>query len=475
MFTEARGPSSRIELLKSRILLSSVLAGVGAGNFVGAPIEIGPVQATSQITVGSDTTFGIGDENLKIDTGLPFHIGLHIEPKTMTGDTQDHIPQLADPEALSTIALHDTLRHLGTAGIWGGLFGLLLVPAYRRRSDLIIGASLGVCTASLVLPSAQLMSLPWEKIDLPKGIVDTAPDISVSGTLLTSAAASLKQNEVFYDTVATGLAAALELIKDDPVTTDLTAVIAQTDQHCNIGAARLTKVLANGTGAELVIQAGDYTTSGWDIERMCIEVQRLYNPESAVGVIGNHDSNDTAHQLKDTGVNVLDHSAVTIDGMTYYGAPDPMRSVLGQPTTLRDKQESQDSFMTRLERNVCDYKPNVLIVHNPRFAQAASRCADITIAGHMHAETPPVRTDNDSFMITLANSGGSAENTQSVIGKFGDTSTSYILYIDTDQPKSRYVGMRRVTISPAGKVAVSEYIPFPETISRQHTQRPDVG
>lgn len=449
------------ECAKASLVFGAALGGIGIGNAIGAPSEIAGITVRSQLTIGSDSTFGIGSENVRIATNYPLEAGLRVQPESVTTkDLASQIEQLSDAEALASITASDTFKHLGKAALLGGAVGFILLPAYRRRNQLMIGATSGIAVMGLAVPSYKMADQQWEQVTIPQEFV-VDPPIYVSGNLLPAAARKLKENEAFYAQASLNLKKALIPIKNDPATNDLIPVIAQSDQHCNIGAARLTRTLTEGTGATTVLLGGDFVSSGWDFEKPCIDIIARYLPKHVVGVAGNHDSDITIAQLVDKRVSMLDHSLKEIDGITYYGASDPTRTVMGQPNALRNKSISQESFQSSLTEEVCERHPQVLIVHNPRLAQQAAKCADLTLSGHMHAETPPHLVDDDSVMMTMANVGGSIENTQNVIGKFKGTSTSYILYFDATS--RRYTGMRRVTINIKGEASVSSYIAFPQT------------
>ncbi len=463
MSTAERGSSWKREAAKTSLLLSAVLGGIGVGNALGASSEIAGIKVRSQVTLGSDSTFGVGEENIRIDTNIPFGAGLHVQPEgVMAADFVSQLPQLSDTEALARITAGDTLNHLGKCALVGGMIGLLAMPAYRRRNQLLIGLASGAAITGLAVPSYKMIDQTWYPVTLPQEFT-VNPSIHVSGSLLRTAAEKLAENEAFYAQAALDLKQALAAVKDDPATTGLKPFIAQTDQHCNIGAARLTRTLTEGTGADTVLLGGDFVSSGWDVEKPCNDILARYLPKNAIGVGGNHDSDATVRQLKEKGITMLVHQAATIDGITYYGASDPLRTAVGQPTVRRNKNISPEAFAAALEREVCQTHPNVLIVHNPRHTLGAADCADLTLLGHMHAETPPRLVDEDSMMMTMANAGGSVQNTQNIIGGFNMISTSYILYFDEDV--RRFVGLRRATITPAGKASVGNYEKLPEVQS----------
>lgn len=473
MSTPEKSFAWRRELAKTSLVFSAALGGIGVGNALGAPSDVGGITVRSQFTLGSDSTFGLGSENVRIETDYPLGAGLRVQPESVTIDTLTHqIDKFSDAEALAKITATDTLQHLGKSALWGGAVGFLLLPAYRRRNQLMIGVASGAAIMGLAVPSYKMINQEWYPVTIPQEFA-VDPSIYVSGNLMTSAAEELKKNEAFYAQAALDLKDALKPIKNDPITINLTPVIAQSDAHCNIGAARLTKTLTDGTGAKLVLLGGDFVSSGWDFEKPCIDIIARYLPNEAIGVGGNHDSDITIQQLTDKKVSMLDHTLKEVDGITYYGVSDPYRTVMGQPNALRNKAITPEIFEKTLVDEICSKQPQVLIVHNPRLAEEAAKCAGLTLTGHMHAETPPHLVDNDSIMMTMANVGGSIENTQNVIGSFKGMSTSYILYIDPDT--KRYIGMRRVTIDTKGRVDVGMYRQFPAVTPSDVIKRGDVS
>src|SRR5665647_2026842 len=70
------------------------------------------------------------------------------------------------------------------------------------------------------------------------------------------------------------------------------------DLHCNIGMAEVIGAVAELSGAQVVLNAGDTTLNGTAVESYCVTAFADALPDGATMLVvtGNHDSPETAAQ-----------------------------------------------------------------------------------------------------------------------------------------------------------------------------------
>ncbi len=155
------------------------------------------------------------------------------------------------------------------------------------------------------------------------------------------------------------------------------AVLMQSDMHCNATMIELQKQVADrlrstyGEGVPaLMAITGDLTTNGTAAEGGCIAKEAAIAGEAPVAAVtGNHESDVSATQMKDSGMTVLDGSTVEVGGVKVLGDGDPNRSELFGATRLRG-DESEDQLGARLFDEAGNDRPDLVLVHEAYAAQA---------------------------------------------------------------------------------------------------------
>lgn len=337
--------------------------------------------------------------------------------------------------------LHGTLAGLVLPGLW------LLLGVGRRRQLAGMatrtprtwrGWAAYVVVLGLVLA---LLPKPWDERPTPVqddtwlSLGDAYPDVTVpaglagwqvqggmftDGTarLLESALDTYDRSNAFYDAV---------LERVDDVAGDLrapeegeTVAVLVSDRHDNIGMDRVVRRLADAAGATAVVTAGDDTSTGepWEAFSLDSLDAAFDGYEHRLAIAGNHDHGDfVPGYLADRGWTHLDGEPVDLDGVRVTGVDDPRSSGLG---TWRD--ETGLSF-AEVEQAIADdacardddgERVNLLVVHDANLGRETLRrgCADLVVAGHLHAQVGPDAVVGDNgevgYSYTNGTTGGAA-------------------------------------------------------------------
>jgi hypothetical protein len=156
-----------------------------------------------------------------------------------------------------------------------------------------------------------------------------------------------------------------------------TAVLMQSDMHCNTTMIRLqsevARMLRSRFGEDvpaLMAVTGDLTTNGTAAEGGCIEDEAaILAGRPVAAVTGNHESDLSADQMKAAGMTVIDGTTSDVAGVTVLGDGDPSRTELFGPTRLRG-DESQADLGSRLYDQAREDRPEMVLVHEAYAAES---------------------------------------------------------------------------------------------------------
>lgn len=176
-----------------------------------------------------------------------------------------------------------------------------------------------------------------------------------------------------------------------------TAVLLQSDMHCNTAMTRLQRQVAEMLGEQfgpdvpsLLAISGDLTTNGTAAEGTCIEdLVAIAGERPVAAVTGNHESVVSRRQMADAGMLVLDGSATEAGGVTLLGDDDPARSELFGPTRLRGDRTQAD-VGADLYDEALRGRVDVVLVHEAYAAAAFVGVDDMRsfLDGRGSADTP---------------------------------------------------------------------------------------
>ena len=235
----------------------------------------------------------------------------------------------------------------------------------------------------------------------------------------------------------------------------------ETDQHCSLSDAYLSKKIVNELKPAAVFLGGDLTNSGWRAEGLCAYtlLDGMDETIEKHAVLGNHDTaKHTAKQYKKYGVNVLTVGSLTTmkNGVTLYGATDPTLTQLGHTKTrLRDPSITREIFTDIVTRDIEALGPDIALLHNPWYAKETN--PPIIIGGHFHSESHERLEDTIYFIgdDVAAKKVGKSAIWNTHVG----TSSRYIFVFDKDDPAD-IIGFTKISIVNADGKPNVEYAPI---------------
>ncbi len=369
---------------------------LGIAGTIYVPQGVGPLGVVASVDGPGDPGAGDGD------------LANYVRPEMLrlyTGIFHDPAPAIDQYVGLVRAELMHQLRlSLLTVTLVGGtlLLGLsYLLPLRplrdpRSRLRLALVAVLALVTSTSV-GAVQVLGSPGHRgategvyalsvLDgtLAAGATTNSPVIrALTGGALAKAQVLIKRQEkaeARYRSAALADLEARKLLMRGPREGE-TAVIMQSDMHCNTTMIRLqtavVELLREQHGDDvpaLMAITGDLTTNGTAAEGTCIRGERAIMGEGPVAVVtGNHESEVSAEQMADSGMTVLEGSIEELAGVRVLGDGDPARSELFGATTLRG-EEGQADVGARLREVAAEAdaedRPDLVLVHEAYAAEA---------------------------------------------------------------------------------------------------------
>jgi hypothetical protein len=385
------------------------------------------------------------------------------------------------------MAVSAALRGLGV-GLVPVAFYLLL--GRHRRGQLFRGVRTrnGLVALALLLVLPALVWQPWEAdeatqeeqgswqtladlagpdVVLPdevQGIeVRTGPVTTQSKRLLLSAVDTYDKSKEFYSTAAED-AADLDLRQPEE---GETVALLVSDRHDNIGMDRVARAIGDAVDAEVVLDAGDDTSTGAPWEAFSLDsLDGAFQDWDRFGVAGNHDHGTfVSTYLADQGWTMLEGEAVDAPwGGTILGVDDPRSSGLGN---WRD--ESGLSFAEvgqRLADAACaaeedGERVSTVLVHDANLGAESLRrgCVDLVLGGHTHVQAGPEAIESDEgvtgYSWTNGTTGGAAYAIALGSKPRRDADVSLVTYAD-----GRPVGLQWVRLRTDGSWLVGDWSPI---------------
>lgn len=516
---------TRVALVATLVFGVSVWIGLVTASAEGS---LGPHRATYEITASSSGVVDLGPlGTLEVDSPLPLRLGARVTvqevpadvtsigaPVTLEGlsaDLDRYVQFFTSPETFLQDAAGDVVRSaarhtviafvaLGTA-----IVGLLLLlgperrtelwrSAVRRRRTSLAGAVVVVAVAGAVVatgplgpdltasrPASSIFDgTPLEGARLTgrlAGIVDTYGGLALD---------AYRENEEFYagaeDSLRSAWAAREEqsaewarllelservsplqrVMLGDPDL--LVTMLVVSDLHCNVGMAPVLQAAVELSGAAVVLDAGDTTVNGTQVERYCVTAfLNAYRAGGAKDVVfagGNHDSAITGEQVSAAGGTVLAGEVVNVAGVDVLGDADPLETRIGQGTR-RTGEEGSEEAGERLADVGCarDEPVPLLLVHTPAVAAASLErgCAVATVSGHLHRWAGPQRVEQGVRLVNGSTAG--AVSGQATVGPLAGTATFAVLRVSPEY--GLVADYQKVTVDRAGQAEVGWRMPFP--------------
>lgn len=254
---------------------------------------------------------------------------------------------------------------------------------------------------------------------------------------------------------------------------DTMTVLLVSDLHCNTGMTSLLRAIVSRSAADLVVNAGDTTINGTDVENVCVDSFATAVPDAVPFVVadGNHDSVVTSAAERAQGQIVLDGEVVEAAGLRILGDRDPLETRIGGGTnTVRE--ETPDQVADRLRDVACqardDGEPiDLLLVHTPAVGEAGLRsgCVPMQLSGHMHKRIGP-ETVGYGVRYVNSTSGGASKGRLSV-GPLQYPGSMTLLRFDT--VSRTFTQLREIVVDPDQSVSVADWesVPTPTPLPEQ--------
>lgn len=239
-------------------------------------------------------------------------------------------------------------------------------------------------------------------------------------------------------------------------------VLMASDIHCNTGMSRVLTRAAQLSGADLYLDGGDITMTGTTAENICVDSVHQALPQNLprLYVKGNHDSADTAAHARSLGWKVLDGQPVTAAGLTFFGLPDPRRTVFPTGDVL-ERGETGAEFTDRVAAEACATEDiDTLVIHDPRQAAAAlgDRCAGFAVSGHWHRRVGP-EAFGPATRFVNSTTGGALANALTPGPLKMPAEFSFIRY---DAQTRKPIDIQVITVDMDAHVSFSPWMPIPQ-------------
>ena len=513
---------TRLVLLSALALVAALVFGVTTAS---ANLSIGPHEARYDVTTDDLITLDLGPiGTVQIDSPLPLTLGARVTVKeipadvravnpvrtltALSSDLQGYVQFFAAPQATATDAgralIDDALVRAGLAFlvlVGTGVVGRALLGAPRRvelaallapHRRSLVGTGLLVALIAVTSVSSLNTREPRPAGQPASSVFDGS---ALQGARITGRLAGVidtyggqvieayRANQRFYtaadDAVVAewkaraAVVAARERVRAlfghdpglappvVPRSAEPVVILLVSDLHCNVGMSKVIGSVARLSGTDLVLDAGDSTVDGTEVEQYCITTFAGVLPDGVPAVVstGNHDSATTAAQERRAGLTVLSGEAVTAAGVRILGDRDPNQTrIVGG--TLQRGTETADQEGARLARTACkDADVDLLLIHTPDVGDAAlaAGCVPVQLSGHTHLRAGPAPFGRGVRYVSASTAG--AVYGQPTIGPLHGTAEMTILRFD---PTARRVlDYQIVAVRPDGGVSVGDRTAFP--------------
>lgn len=289
------------------------------------------------------------------------------------------------------------IRTAVVAVIGAVLAGALVLRSWRRA--LLAGA---VAFAAVGLSYAlAFTTFDRDAVQEPRytGLLATAPRLVGSVEAITTNFSAYVDQLASLVTNVTRIYDVTTTLPTWTPTDDTIRVLFVSDLHLNPAAWQIMRAVSDQYDVDVIVDAGDIADHGTAAESRYVE------PISTLGrpylyVKGNHDSILTAAAVAEQpNAIVLDHNPVRVAGLYFYGAPDarftPDQQTRG--TASEDLRRSSEELAERV-RNLA-VRPDVLVYHDPTYADLFQDTAPLVLSGHAHRRRDIVLEDGTRVFV----------------------------------------------------------------------------
>jgi len=164
-------------------------------------------------------------------------------------------------------------------------------------------------------------------------------------------------------------------------------VLHVTDQHLDPVGAELAAELARSYDISLVIDTGDVSILGAEIEARAI-ASLVATSVPRVFVPGNHDSKATVDAMRAIpGVTVVETGTVEVDGLRIFGVADPFSrgfALEPEPSAIAQAARVASRRFSAALRSG-ETTPDIVAIHNPAMEEPFIGQVPVILSGHTHA------------------------------------------------------------------------------------------
>ncbi|WP_260848045.1 metallophosphoesterase [Brevibacterium aurantiacum] len=250
---------------------------------------------------------------------------------------------------------------------------------------------------------------------------------------------------------------------EDGLYADVSTFVFGSDLHCNIGMARVVGAVTRMSDADAYIDGGDVTMTGTSAENYCLDVldDELPDKLPRMMVKGNHDSTETTNHARSQGWKVLDDTSAKMSGVTFFGGPDPRRTVFGSGPQL-ETDLTADQYAQKLNDEACASDFDIMVIHDARVGAPSLRsgCAQHSLSGHWHKRVGPEALGSGVRYVS-STTGGALANALTPGPLKMDAELSIVR---VDNRTKRPIDVQIVTVSPDKTVTIDPWKTFPEPV-----------
>jgi len=159
-------------------------------------------------------------------------------------------------------------------------------------------------------------------------------------------------------------------------------ILHVSDLHNRRAGFRLVRELAIAVLPVAVVNTGDVSGLGSYAEGLWI-AWFCDLPAPLVFAGGNHDSSGIGSKLRRVGACILDGSICRVDGLAFWGYPDPNR------TRLRQREDYQVALLDQSRNRFWPpetQEPVIGAVHHERMASTPAVNCPLVLSGHIHSQ-----------------------------------------------------------------------------------------
>lgn len=250
---------------------------------------------------------------------------------------------------------------------------------------------------------------------------------------------------------------------DDDEDSEPVVLLLFSDMHCNVGMARLVTSLADLSGADVILDAGDTSMNGTSVEQYCVTTfaQAAPNGVPLVTSPGNHDSSDTSDKYAKAGSTVLSGEVQTVAGIRILGDHDPNETRVGGGTSSTAGEDAE-TMGERLSQVACDDPDGVdiLLIHTPRVGTVPldDGCVPAQLSGHLHRRIDPVQVGEGIRYVNASSAGASPG--APTLGPLQGTAELTVLRFDPVE--RRMLDYQLVQVFPDGTAQVDDRVAWPD-------------